>query len=507
MKEKFSAILVLISLLITACNSKVRPKIDGRLRSVRSEIIELVSNGKVPSISIAVAKDGEIIWEESFGYADLENQIKATLHTKYRSASIAKTITATGIMTLVEQGLVDLDQPILEYIPDISMKSFVGNEEEITVRQILNHRSGLAPYCAQYFEDGNEEPPDFHEIVNRYGIFVFPPDWTFIYSNLGYELAGYLITQVSGIEYSEYIQENIFLPLGMNNSVVYKRGLDVKNRALCYRRDFQPLPDYHASYPGAEDIFFSAHDLILFAMFHLKNHLPEQKAILSDESIDKMQEFNPPDNKRYGLGWSFDVDFTSYRAIYHAGSGPGSGNMMRLFPSENLAFVILCNTGAINEYMIEIHNDICDALVPGFIEAEDIQEEPQQEQSIKEEKELPVQYFGSWNGKIVTYEGDIPVTFKVDQDHGFRIKIDDDKEAQIETSVLSENFLLGYFTGTIPTSDGINHSSKIRLAITRDGDVLCGQATIDQRVEELDVKYELSSWIKLEKRKEGKLRE
>lgn len=499
MKKNFSTIMVLISLLLTGCSSKVRSQIDDRLGSVRSDIIELVSSGKVPSISVAVAKDGKIIWEESFGYSNLENQIKATPRTKYRSASIAKTITATGVMTLVEQGRVDLDQPILKYIPDMEMKSFVGNEEEITVRQILTHRSGLAPYCAQYFEDGSEAPPDFHEIVHRYGIFAFPPDWSFIYSNLGYELAGYLITQVSGMDYSEYIQEHVFLPLGMNNSLVYTRGIDVKNRALCYRRDFQPLPDYHGSYPGAEDIFFSAHDLILFAMFHLKNHLPDQNAILSDESIDKMKEFNPPNNKRYGLGWSFDVDWTSYRAVYHGGSGPGSGNMMRLFPSENLAFVILCNTGALEDYILELHNDMCDALVPGFVEEEEIQEEPQQEQRPVEEREIPDTYFGSWNGKIVTYEGDIPVTLKVDQDDGFRIKIDDDEAAQIETAVLSENFLLGYFTGTIPTSDGINHSDRIRLAIVKDGNALYGQATIDHRVEELDVKYELSSWIKLGK--------
>jgi len=502
MKKYFSTIMVLISLILTGCSSKVQLQIDDRLGSVRSDIIELVSSGKVPSISVAVAKGGKIIWEESFGYSNLENQIKATPHTKYRSASIAKTITATGIMTLVEQGLVDLDNPILEYLPDISIKSFVGNEEEITVRQILNHRSGLAPYCAQYFEDGSEEPPDFHEIVNRYGIFAFPPDWSFIYSNLGYELAGYLITQVSGMDCSEYIQEHVFVPLGMNNSVVYTRGLEVKNRALCYRRDFQPLPDYHGSYPGAEDIFFSAHDLILFAMFHLKNHLPEQKAILSDESIDKMQAFNPPDNKRYGLGWSFDVDWTRYRSVHSGGSGPGVGNMMRLFPSENLAFVILCNAGVINEYIIEIHNDICDALVPGFVEKEEIQEKPQQEQPTMQGKKIPDHYIGSWNGKIVTYEGDIPINLKVDQDNGFQIKIDDEEEAQIETSVLSGNFLLGYLCGTIPTSDGIKHSSQIRLAIVRDGNVLYGQATIDHRVEELDVKYELSSWIELEKMKE-----
>ena len=501
MKEKLSINIVLILLLITGCNSIVRSQIDDRLQNVRSEIIELVSSGEVPSISVAVAKDGDIIWEESFGYADVENRIKATPHTKYRSASIAKTITATGIMTLVEQGLVDLDQPILKYIPDMEMRSFVGNEEEITLRQILNHRSGLAPYCAQYFEDGSEAPPDFCEIVHRYGIFSFPPDWSFIYSNLGYELAAYLITQISGINYSEYIQKNIFLPLGMYNSLVYRRGLDVKNRALCYNRNFQPLPDYHASYPGAEDIFFSAHDLILFAMFHLKNHLPEQNAILSDKSIDKMKEFNPPNNKRYSLGWSFDVDWTSYRSVYHGGSGPGSGNIMRLFPSENLAFVILCNTSGLEDHIIEIHNDICDALVPGFVEEEEkeIQEKPQQEQSPVEEKVIPDQFLGLWNGKIVTYEGGVPVTMQVDQDNGFRIKIDDDDETQIETSVLSGNFLLGYFTGTIPTSDGINHSDKIRLAIVRDGDVLYGQATIDHSIEELDVKYELSSWIKLEK--------
>ena len=120
------------------------------------------------------------------------------------------------------------------------------------------------------------------------------------------------------------------------------------------------------------------------------------------------------------------------------------------------------------------------------------QEEPQQGQANIEKEKIPDQYLGYWNGNIATYEGDIPVTLNVDQDNGFRIKIDDNEATEIETSILSGNFIMGYFTGTIPTSDGIKYSSKIRLAIVRDGDVLYGQVTIDHRIEELDVKYELS---------------
>ncbi|MFC2092465.1 serine hydrolase domain-containing protein, partial [Bacteroidota bacterium] len=459
---------------------------DDRFEEVRKKVNKLINDGKVSSMSIAVAKDGKIIWEEAFGWSDLENKVRATPHTKYRSGSIAKTITATGLMTLVEKGQVELDKPILDYIPHVKIRSFVGAEKEITVRHIVNHRSGMPSYCELFFEDNTEGPRDFLETINRYGIFTFTPGWSYIYSNLGYELIAYLISEVSGLDYSWYINENVFLPLGMMESKVHKRGSAIDQIAICYTPDFKPIPDYWASYPGASDIYFSAHDLIRFAMFHLKDHLKGQKAILSDETIDKMQEAYPPSNTRYGIGWNFYVNDAGYRSVHHGGEGPGSDNFMRLIPSEDIALVILCNN-EIGNTLGEIQEEICTALIPDFNKPEETQEETQTEQSDSQEQKMPEGFLGRWKGEIVAYDREIEVELRVTDTEGARIILSEQKESKVDLAVVTDNFLLVYFPGTIPTPDGKRHPDKIRLALVRQGDRISGQATVDHWVEERQI--------------------
>jgi len=178
--KKITLIIIGITLFLSSCKDSSPQVFDTRFQNVRGKVIGLINDGKVASISIAVAKDGKIIWEESFGYSDLENKVRATPYTKYLSASIAKTITATGLMTLVEKGLIDLDKPILDYVPNIEIRSFVSDEREITVRHILNHRSGMPSYCELFFEDDPEGPRDFLETVRRYGIITFTPGQSYI---------------------------------------------------------------------------------------------------------------------------------------------------------------------------------------------------------------------------------------------------------------------------------------------------------------------------------------
>jgi CubicO group peptidase (beta-lactamase class C family) len=110
---------------------------------VRATILEAIAAGEIPSMSVAVAKGGEIIWEEAFGWADRERMIQATPHTMYSMASISKPITTTGLMILVEQGKVELDQPVNRYIAPARLTAFEGDAESATMTHILNHTSGL----------------------------------------------------------------------------------------------------------------------------------------------------------------------------------------------------------------------------------------------------------------------------------------------------------------------------------------------------------------------------
>ncbi|MGD9402174.1 MAG: serine hydrolase domain-containing protein, partial [bacterium] len=279
-------LVLMCCVLGSGCSQDPDVVFDDRFSGVRELIIEQVEDGIVPSIAVAVAEDGEIIWEEAFGWSDLENRVQATPHTMYRLGSITKTITATGLMLLVEEGRVDLDRPAVEYLPeDVRPRTYVGEPEDVTVRHLVNHRSGMPAYAESFYEDDPEGPRSLGETVRRYGIVVYPPGWSFIYCNLGYQMLGSIIAEVSGVSYAEFIEERVFAPLGMTESLVYGGQALSRPYAVNYTQALERIPLYVDVYPGADGNCASAHDLVRFAMFHLEDHLPGQEAILTDESI------------------------------------------------------------------------------------------------------------------------------------------------------------------------------------------------------------------------------
>jgi CubicO group peptidase (beta-lactamase class C family) len=489
--RKPAMVIMVIALFASNCGHESPPTFDPRFQDVRERVIGLITDGKIASMSIAVAKDGRVIWEEAFGWADIENEVKATPHTKYRLGSISKTITATGLMILVEKEHIDLDRPIIEYLPEIELRSFVGAESDVTVRHLLNHRSGMPSYCWGYDDDDPEGHRGILETVRAYGIITVPPGVASIYCNLGYELMGYLISETSGLTYSRFIDEYVFLPLGMTEAEVHERGKVIHQAAVCYTPEFTPIPAHSASYPGASDGYCSAHDLIRFAMFHLKHNLDGQRAILSDDAIDHMQEAYPPSNTSFGIGWAFDINELGYRSVHHGGEGPGVDNFMRLIPSEDIAVVILCNTEC-GDNLREIQEEICTALIPELAAIE--RDKPSSDSG---EQQVPEGFLGSWDGKIITYDHEIGVGLRVTQTDGVWVSLSEAPQSEVDLGVATDWFLMGEFPGTIPTPGAGRYPERVRLALVRQGDRLTGQATVVGRKEERQGHYELSSWIEL----------
>src|SRR5437660_618195 len=131
----------------------------GQFDSVRATIQRYVDRGEVPSLSVAVAKDEKIIWEEGFGWADREKRIAATEHTRYSLLSITKPFTATALMLLVNSGKVDLDKSINDYLGDAKV---TGNA---TVRSVANHTSGLPIHFQFFYADEPYRPPSMEETI------------------------------------------------------------------------------------------------------------------------------------------------------------------------------------------------------------------------------------------------------------------------------------------------------------------------------------------------------
>ena len=184
MFRKITLFLFIISFLII-CNhlwpaqhsmkediTKTQISFEKRFNKVRARIIREVSEGNVPSLSIAVAKNGKVIWEEAFGWANKEKKIKATPHTMYSLASITKPFTATGLMILVKRGLIDLDDPVNDYLGDLKLTAYEGNAKDATVKRVLNHTSGLTEYFNNFFEDEPYRCTSIDETIRRYGLQI-----------------------------------------------------------------------------------------------------------------------------------------------------------------------------------------------------------------------------------------------------------------------------------------------------------------------------------------------
>jgi CubicO group peptidase (beta-lactamase class C family) len=418
----------------------------------------------------------------------------------YRLGSITKTITATGLMLLVEEGRVDLDRPAVEYLPeDVRPRTYVGEPEDVTVRHLVNHRSGMPAYAESFYEDDPEGPRSLGETVRRYGIVVYPPGWSFIYCNLGYQMLGSIIAEVSGVSYAEFIEERVFAPLGMTESLVYGGQALSRPYAVNYTQALERIPLYVDVYPGADGNCASAHDLVRFAMFHLEDHLPGQEAILTDESIRSMQAAVPPSNTRYGIGWDLDASERGFRSVCHGGEGPGVDAFMRLFPNEDIAAVILCNAEC--EKLYDIQKAIFVALIPELGEPEPVEPQPVESESAGESPGTeppaePTGMYGTWAGRIEAYDRELEVELAIDS-KGARVAVGDQPQDDMEVWVLSPTFLLGMFDASIPTADNERHPYRNRLAVVRDGDRLYGAVISVGSWEARAGHYELSSQVEL----------
>lgn len=189
---------------------------DALRDSIRKQIVET----GVPSIAVAVARDGKIIWEEGFGWADRERRVAATEHTLYSLASISKPFSATALMTLVQSSKIDLDKPINDYLGVSKLRARTGKAEDATVRRVANHSSGLPLHYQFFYADEPYHPPTMDETILRYGQLVTLPGEKYEYSNLGFGILGYVIARVSGKTYADYMREAVFQPLGLTHASV-----------------------------------------------------------------------------------------------------------------------------------------------------------------------------------------------------------------------------------------------------------------------------------------------
>jgi CubicO group peptidase (beta-lactamase class C family) len=436
---------------------------------VRQRIIPALRGTNLPSIAVAVARDGKIVWEQGFGWADRENRVAASEHTLYSVASVSKPLTATGLMVLVERGLVDLDKPVNEYLGEAKLRARVGNADDATVRRVANHTSGLPLHYQFFYADEAYRPPTREETIRRYGNLVTAPGERYQYSNLGYGILDYVIERASGKNYADFMREEVFLPLGMTHtSIDVAPGLE-PHQAIRYTPGGKRIPFYEFDHPGASAAYASAHDLARFAMFHLKEHVAEQRPILRDASIDAMHAATATTDRNtgYGVGWATQANRRGYQCVQHTGSMPGVSTICRFVPSQRLAVVVLSNSrSGLPSRLAEM---ITNLLLPG----EGTDEAPSggdPDASAGGPFVPSAELAGTWKGRLVTHQSETPLTLAIKESGDIHVRLGSQPWTLLNDAGFEDGFLRGVFGGDVDYDDHRGRKYQLHLELKlRDG--------------------------------------
>lgn len=463
--------------------------------ATRDHIRRILVDEGIPSIAVAVARDGEVIWEEAFGWADRERRTPADEHTMYSLASISKPITATGLMILVERGVVELDEPVNTYLGDARLRGRAGDASEATVRRVANHTAGLPLHYQFFYEDEPYTRPPMDETIRRYGNLLSAPGERYQYSNLGFGVLDYVIARQSGQTYEDFMRTEVFIPLGLTRTSVHiGPGLEPFT-ATRYAGDGTPIPFYGFDHPGGSAVFSSAHDLIRFGMFHLGNDLADQRKILSAESIEAMAtpttDTGPAGG--YGIGWATARRSDGVNLVRHSGGMGGVSTQLVLAPEHDVAVAVLSN--ASSRWPSVLADEILTALIPepeapaasGNGDADPRPFEPDTDLQ------------GEWHGSVATHEGSQTFSLDIRADGTVFVRLAGQPLTLLSGPRMRNGFLTGFFSGDIGTADANRRPYRLVLDVKLRGAVL-GGALIAQSLPAVRVGNALSHWVELEKR-------
>ena len=321
---------------------------------IEKAVSSFMSANSIPGVGAAVVLDGQPLWSEGFGMADLENYSPATSSTLFRLGSISKPITATAILQLWERGKLDLDAPVQKYCP-----AFPEKEWPITTRELLGHLGGIR----HYNPDGKGDIPEdsarhFASIEDSLQIFagdplVAKPGTKFNYSTYGYTLVGCVLEGAAAEKFVDFVRKNIFQPAGMEQTRDDDFFTIVPHRTRWYHKDKAGMVrnagvlDSSYKIPGG-GLISSADDMARFEVAILADKLLLRGTRDLMWSILQPTEGQP---SHYALGW-FVADKFGFPSAGHTGGQQGTDTAFLIVPDRRAGVVVLANMDSVNTNLL-----------------------------------------------------------------------------------------------------------------------------------------------------------
>jgi CubicO group peptidase (beta-lactamase class C family) len=293
--------------------------------------------GDAPGASVLVLRDGEPVVRASYGLADLEAGTPTTPETNYRLASMTKQFTAAAVLLLAEDGSLTLDDRAREWLPSLPQAA-----DEVTIRHLLTHTSGLIDYedviprtfIAQLHD------ADVLRLLETQDRTYFPPGTDYRYSNSGYALLARIVQGASGKTFPAFLRERIFQPLGMTGTVAHEEGIStVNHRAFGYTEweGWWNLTDQDptSAVLGDGGIYSSIDDLAKWDAALYDSRLLQPSSL--QQAFTPATKTNDP-RVQYGYGWRITGE-----TLWHSGESIGFRNVIVRYPKRHMTVVVLTN--------------------------------------------------------------------------------------------------------------------------------------------------------------------
>lgn len=333
------------------------------IAKLRREIPQIMKDTQTVGLTIALVDGRRTVWSRGFGWADREARRPVTVDTLFQIGSASKTMTAAAIMQLVEQGLVDLDAPITDYVPELQLRErFQGNK--ITVRSILTHHSGIPQDVFSLAEFGSQ--PDrgmYDKVITQLNTMLpeRPLRQAWAYSNLGITVLQGVIEKVTGQSFIDYTNEHLFAPMGMT-STTFDDAVPSKSQ-LAQSYAVQPdengtvrvirKPREYINIMPAGSVVSNARDMAKYLKTMIAmGTAPTGERVLKEHTVRQMispQPASPWDQTFFRMGLVWWVGYTepwTEQVVNHGGDTTFNHSMVAWLPQDRLGVYVTVNTAA-----------------------------------------------------------------------------------------------------------------------------------------------------------------
>lgn len=328
------------------------------------QIQDMMDTYSIPGASISIIKGGEAFWVKEYGYADIERNRKMTVDAIFRVESISKSVTAWGVLKLVERGLINLDDPVRQHLRSWTLPKSEYNLNGVTIRRLLGNSAGMPLGTLGEEYSPHNERPSLQHYLTKEAHLAYEPGSNFQYSNPGFNLLELLIEEVTGRDFNEYMENEVLIPLGMNNSSFNWNEGWSSRISMGYDIEGNPVLPYVYPYKASGGLFADVEDIALFVMAEMNSGYYADSTVLSKRSIQHIQM--PQINitgifgfvaDAYGFGHFIETLPDGYKAVWHGGQGHGWMTHFHAVPETGDGIIILTNSQRSWPFIARILNE------------------------------------------------------------------------------------------------------------------------------------------------------